>query len=80
METEWKSPAELRYDFQKMYVGQGEEFDLNEEDQKLNHPHQVQDKMRKGFGMTFLCTYIWESCRRLKWRVIGFNKRHGNSS
>jgi len=41
METEWKSPAELRYDFQKMYVGQGEEFDLNEEDQKLNHPHRI---------------------------------------
>src|SRR5260370_3905077 len=49
METEWKLPAELRYDFRKMYVGEGKEFDLNEEDQKLNHPHQVQDKDEEGF-------------------------------
>ncbi len=49
METEWKSPVELRYDFRKMYAGEGEEFDLNEEDQKLNHPHWVQDRDEEGF-------------------------------
>src|SRR5258708_20708257 len=49
METEWKLPAELQYDFRKMYAGEGKEFDLNEEDQKLNHPHQVRDKDEEGF-------------------------------
>ena len=49
METEWKSPAELQYDFRKMYAGEGEEFDLNEEDQKLNHPHWVRDKDEEEF-------------------------------
>ena len=49
METEWKLPMELQYDFRKMYVGEGKEFDLNKEDQKLNHPHRVQDKDEEGF-------------------------------
>ncbi len=32
-----------------MYVGEGKEFDLNKEDQKFNHPHQVRDKDEEGF-------------------------------
>jgi len=64
-----------------MYVGEGEEFDLNEEDQKLNHPHWVQDKDEEGFWDDILAyLHIWESCLRLEQRVIRFNERPGDSS
>ncbi len=46
-----------------MYAGEGEEFDLNEEDQKLNHPHWVQDKDEEGFWDDILA-YLQERIAR----------------
>ncbi len=49
METRWKSPNDLLYDYHKMYAGEAEEWDLDKEAVRWNHQHKVQDKDGESF-------------------------------
>jgi len=49
MEAVWKSPNDLLYDHCKMYAGEAEEWDLDEEATRWNHWHKIQDKDGESF-------------------------------
>ena len=44
LECQWTSPQMLLYDCCWVYAGEAEEIDVEEESQKMDHCHLVQDK------------------------------------
>src|SRR5260370_1444936 len=49
LEADCKLPKELLYDYCKMYAGEAEEWDLEEEAVRRDHHHKVQDKDGESF-------------------------------
>src|SRR5258708_11295174 len=49
LEADWKLPKELLYNYRKMYAGEAEEWELEEEAVRWDHRHKVQDKDGESF-------------------------------
>ncbi len=49
LECRWSDPESLLHDHHHMYAGIGEEIDLDEEEERLNHQHCVYDQDRDEF-------------------------------
>src|SRR6266436_8056777 len=49
LECRWSDPESLLHDHHHMYAGIGEENDLDEEEERLNHQHHVYDRDRDEF-------------------------------
>ena len=60
LECRWTSPGTLLYDCRRVYAGEAEEIDLEEEVQRMNHCHRVQDKDGEGYWDEILA-YLHES-------------------
>ncbi len=44
LECHWSDPESLLHDHHHMYMGIGEENDLDEEEERLNHQHHMYDR------------------------------------